>query len=156
MTETLLRSITKRQNPPRTVASTRRQELDVRNLFIFWVAAMIWGCALHVSVPCPNLVQDPSFEDGAPRGLNPTDSPWGGEEPPAGVQIMQGSAKDGTQFARMQFVSGTGSECPGCNQSFLFQRIDVTPDTDYLISYWIRGTTLVTSGIQIPFLDDCR
>ncbi len=104
-----------------------------------------------------NLVQDPSFELGPPRGLDPHDRPWGGEEEgsPAGVEIMQGSAADGTQFARMQYVSGTGSECPGCNQSFLFQRIDVTPYTDYTFSYWIRGTTLVTSGIQIPFLDDC-
>lgn len=105
-----------------------------------------------------NLVHDSTFEDRPPRGLTPYDRPWGGEEEgsPAGVEIMQGAAADGKQFVRMQFVRGTGSECPGCNQAFLFQRIDVTPNTDYIFSYWIRGTTSVSSGIQIPFLDDCH
>ena len=113
---------------------------------------------LEASASGVNLVQDPSFEQQSPRGLDPHDRPWGGEEEgsPAGAEIMQGSAADGKQFARMQYVSGTGSECPGCNQSFLFQRIDVTPNTDYIFSYWIRGTTYVSSAIQIPFLDDCH
>jgi hypothetical protein len=105
-----------------------------------------------------NLVQDPSFEQRPPRGLDPHDRPWGAEEEgsPAGVEIMQGAAAHGKQFARMQSVRGTGSECPGCNQSFLFQRIDVTPNTDYVLTYWIRGTTPVSSAIQIPFLGDCH
>jgi len=124
---------------------------------VFFVTAFV--CSFLVpSAHGQNLVADPSFENAPPRGLDPHDTPWGGEEEgsPAGVEIMQGSAADGNQFARMQSVSGTGSECPGCNQSFMFQRIDVTPYTDYTFSFWLRGTTLVTSGIQIPFLDNCH
>ena len=92
------------------------------------------------------------------EALIPTTVHWGGEEEgsAAGVEIMRGSAADGKQFARMQFVHGTDSECFDCNQSFLFQRIDVIPNTDYIFSYWIRGTTSLSSGIQIPFLDDCH
>ena len=123
----------------------------------FFVTAFV--CSFLVpSAHGQNLVADPSFESGPPRGLDPHDTPWGGEEEgsPAGVEIMQGSAADGNQFARMQSVSGTGSECPGCNQSFMFQRIDVIPYTDYTFSFWLRGTTFVTSGIQIPFLDNCH
>ena len=91
-----------------------------------------------------NVVADPSFENGPARGLHPHDTPWGGEEvgSPAGVEIMQGSAADGTQFARMRSVSSTGSACPGCNESFMFQRIDVTPYTDYTFVFGCAGRPL--------------
>ena len=127
---------------------TRTKEII---LGILPAAALVCGvaaCALGLSASGINLVQDPSFEERPPRGLDPHDRPWGGEEEgsPAGVEIMRGSAADGKQFARMQFVHGTDSECFDCNQSFLFQRIDVIPNTDYIFSYWIRGTTSLSFG----------
>ena len=148
------------KDPHATGAGRSHRSRNIKEIIldILPVVALVGACALRPSGSGANLIQNPSFEQGPLRGLDPHDRPWGGEEEgsPAGVEIMRGSAPDGKQFVRMQFVRGTGSECPGCNQSFLFQRIDVTPNTDYIFGYWIRGTTFVKTGIQIPFLDDCH
>src|SRR5262249_11958128 len=91
-----------------------------------------------------NLLQDRSFENAPPRGLTTYDLPWGGEEPigpgpdeattPA-IEIKQGSAIDGAQFARMLCAPARSG---GCGQAFLYQGMNVTPYTDYTFSFWIR------------------
>ena len=108
-----------------------------------------------------NVVADPSFENGPARGLHPHDTPWGGEEvlSPSSLPVSR-SCRVRLQMAPSsrgcEVSLAPASACPGCNESFMLQRIDVTPYTDYTFSFWLRGTTLLTSGIQIPFLDNCH
>ena len=107
---------------------TRTKEII---LGILPAAALVCGvaaCALGLSASGINLVQDPSFEERPPRGLDPHDHPWGvkkRDRPP---------------------VSRLCGALPTATSPFLFQRIDVIPNTDYIFSYWIRGTTSLSFG----------
>lgn len=91
-------------------------------LGILPAAALVCGvaaCALGLSASGINLVQDPSFEERPPRGLDPHDHPWGvkkRDRPPVS-RLCGARLQTEKQFARMQFVHGTDSECPDCNQS---------------------------------------
>jgi len=119
----------------------------------------MWCTCIHAraSASGVNLVQDPSFEQQSPRGLDPHDRPWvvkKRDRPPV-PRSCRARLPDGKQFARMQYVSGTGSEVPAATSRFCFTNRCNSQHGLY-ISYWIRGTTNVSSAIQIPFLDDCQ
>jgi hypothetical protein len=94
-----------------------------------------------------NLLQDPSFEDGPPRAVEPQDGfpgvnrPWGGEEPGV-VRIVRGTARTGSQSALMQAGS----------QAQLYQRFPTTPSTEYTATCWIKADPALGVGGDSPAL----
>jgi len=64
----------------------------------------------------------PASNNSRHAAFDPHDRPWGGEEEgsPAGAEIMQGSAADGKQFARMQYVLAPDQNVPAATSRFCF------------------------------------
>jgi hypothetical protein len=112
----------------------------------YWHIALVVCGILCVSSPrwslSANLLQDPSFEDGAPRAVAVLDQPWGGEDEGDGngVLIVRGIARSGSQSARMQ----------ASPEAVLWQRFPTTLNTDYTATCWIMADPALGVGGDGP------
>jgi hypothetical protein len=83
-----------------------------------------------------NLVQDPGFES---QTTNTISSPWAVDgADPKGVDRGLGLAHSGANNAWIN----TG----GTNWNAVKQTISVTPNTDYTMTVWLRGTSNIVNG----------